>query len=114
MLTGTCKYVLFKTHDLPVRLCGTLARSLDREWYSINFLKHVRRFVDATGRLPSPQDVFRQKKVGYWLRNRRGDAKRGDLSGERMELMKDVLGADVFVPAEDINFERNVADFAEY
>ena len=46
--------------------------------------------------------------------SRRGEAKRGDLSGERMELMKDALGADVLVPAEDINFERNIADYAEY
>ena len=94
--------------------CGTLARSLARERYGHNFLKHSRRFVDATGRLPSAQDVFRQKNVGAWLLDRRGEAKRGDLSRERMELMKDALGADVLVPAEDINFERNIADFAEY
>ena len=94
--------------------CGTLARSLARERYGHNFLKHSRRFVDATGRLPSEQDVFRQKKVGSWLIDRRGEAKRGDLSRERMELMKDALGADVLVAAKNIDFERNVADFAEY
>ena len=68
--------------------------------------------MDATGRLPKEKEVFRGHKVGVWLANRRAEAKRGDLSRERTQLMEDALGVDVLVPVAD--FERQLADVAKY
>ena len=85
---------------------------LSRELHGTNPLKHARRFVDATGRLPRDSEVFRENKVGRWLKERRGEAKRGNLSRERTQLMEDALGVDVLLPVVD--FERQLADVAKY
>ena len=87
-------------------------RSLSQEWHGSNSSKHAYRFVDAMGRLPRDNEVFRENKVGKWLMNRRGEAKRGELSTERIQMMEDALGVDVLVPVVD--FERQLADVAKY
>ena len=79
-----------------------------------NYLKHARRFVDATGLLPKQQEVFQGQQVRKWLTTMRAKAKRGDLSGERMQLIEDALGADALKPVDDIEFERKLADVAEH
>ena len=89
-----------------------LARSLPWKWHAIYFLQHARRFLDATGHLPKLEDVFREVKVGSWLTNKRFEAKRGKLSGERIQLIEDALGADAMVPVMD--FERTLAEVAEH
>ena len=93
-------------------LCWMLARSLPREWHAIHFLQHARRFLDVTGHLPKHAEVFREVKLGAWLTKRRVEAKRGKLSGERMQLIEDALGADALVPV--IDFERTLAEVAEH
>ena len=90
------------------------ARSLTQERHGNNFLKHARRFVDATGRFPGGHEVFRGKNIGRWLLRTRVEAKGGYLSGERMQLIDDALGADTLVPVFDIAFERMLADVAEH
>ena len=95
-------------------MCGILAHTLVREWHANNFLQHARRFVDATGRLPEVQEDFRGNNVGRWLQYRRSQATRGQLSGEQTQLIEDALGADALVPVFDVEFERKLADVAEY
>ena len=89
-----------------------LARSLPCEWRAIYYLQFARRFLDATGHLPKWDDVFREVKVGSWLTTKRFEAKRGKLSGERIQLIEDALGADAMVPV--IDFERSLAEVAEH
>ena len=101
-------------HDLNLCVCGTLAPSLGQVWHGTNYLKHACRFVDATGALPKQRVVFRGQQVGSWLSIMRVEANRGDLSGKRMQLIEDALGADALKPVEDIEFERKLADVAEY
>ena len=101
-------------YDLTLHLCGILQPSLGQVWHGSNYLKPSRRFVHATGLIPKQQEVFRGKKVGAWLSKMRVKAKRGNLSGERMKLIEDALGADVLKPVDDIEFERKLADVAEY
>ena len=102
------------THDLPAFEGRIPARWLSREWHGTNFLKHARRFIDATGRLPKRKDVYRGKKIGKWLTERRSENKLGVLSGERIQLIQDALGVDVLVPVFENDFERKLADVAEY
>ena len=66
------------------------------------------------GRLPKQHEDFRGNKVGDWLTSRRIEYKRGVLSGERIQLIQDALGVDVLMPVDDVNFERWLADVAEY
>ena len=114
MCSWTHVLVIQSTHDLPARLCGILARPLAPEWHANNFLQHACRFVDATGRLPDMNESFGGSKVGRWLGCRRSGATRLRLSGEQMQLIEDALGADALVPVFDINFERRLADVAEF
>ena len=104
------------THDLPGHLAGI--PSLYREWYGINFLKHARRFVEATGRLPTQRQNFRGCKIGEWLAKRRTENRLGVLSGERIQLIQDALGVDldvdVLVRVVDVDFGRKLADVAEH
>ena len=101
-------------YDLTLRLCEKLQPSLGQVWHDSNYLKPSRRFVDVTGLIPKQQEVFRGKKVGAWLSTMRKKKKRGNLSGERMKLIEDALGADILKPVDDIEFERKLADVAEY
>ena len=93
---------------------GLLAPSLGQIWHGNNYLKHSCRLVDATGLLPKQQEVFQGQQVGKWLTTLRAKAKRGDLSGERMQLIEDALGADALKPVDDNEFERKLADVAEH
>lgn len=70
--------------------------------------------MDASGHLPNVHDVFWQGELGMWLWKRYKEATRYDPSRERIQLMGDALGADVLVLVDDIIFERNLADAAEY
>ena len=85
---------------------------LSREWRGTKFLKHARRFVDATGRLPRFHEVRGESKVGGWLNHRRNEAKNGKLSEERLQLIEDALGPDALLA--DVDFERKLADVAEH
>ena len=77
-------------------------------------MKHARRFVHAEGVLPNKQAIFQGKNVGAWLVTIRAEAKRGNVSGERMKLIEDALGADALVPVCDIESERKLDDVAEH
>ena len=115
MLKGACSFLNIEiAHDIRLRFCSTLASSLGQVWHGNNYLKPARRFVDAMGLLPNKQAVFGGKKVGAWLGAMRVEAKRGKVSGERMKLIEDALGADALVPMRDIEFERKLADVAEH
>ena len=85
--------------------------SVSRERRCTKFLKHARRFVDATGHLPKQFEVVGECKVGGWLMNRRTEAKNGKLSGERIQLIEDALGPDALL---HVDFERKLTDVAEY
>ena len=50
--------------------------------------------------------------VGPWLTKKRFEAVHGKLSGERIQLIEDTLGADAMVPV--IDFERSLAEVAEH
>ena len=65
-----------------------------------------------TGRLPKDYEVVRESKVGPWLSRRPYEAKRGHFSGEGIQLIKDVLGADALVPM--IDCERTLTEVAEH
>ena len=91
-----------------------LAHPLSREYCGTKFLKHARRFVDATGRLPRHNEVVGESKVGLWLVTRRAEAKNGTLSQERIQLIKAALGPDAVLHVTNVDFERNLADIAEH
>ena len=66
------------------------------------------------GRLPKQRELYQGNKIGEWLTKRRTERKLGVLSGERIQLIQDALGVDVLVPVVDVDFERKLAEVAEY